>query len=116
MIEKAGIHDCLKSLVKIPSVRGSETKEPGVVKDVRDAIIGLFKQANIPEDEITAITIKYPDDNHETTPLVYADHSGPPGAPTVLLYAHYDVQPAGKKEWKKIPDLAPAVADSRPWL
>ena len=27
-------------------------------------------------------------------PAIYADMPGPPGSPTVLLYAHYDVQPA----------------------
>ncbi|MDD1677713.1 MAG: M20/M25/M40 family metallo-hydrolase [Methanomicrobiales archaeon] len=36
-------------------------------------------------------------------PLVYGEILAPPGAPTVLMYAHYDVQPAKKEGWNTEP-------------
>ncbi|MFF0739304.1 M20/M25/M40 family metallo-hydrolase [Streptomyces sp. NPDC004111] len=47
-------------------------------------------------------------------PAVYAEVPGPPGAPTVLLYAHYDVQPAPEEqEWETDPWTATTGADGR---
>jgi acetylornithine deacetylase/succinyl-diaminopimelate desuccinylase-like protein len=49
----------------------------------------------------------------EGYPSVYADIAGPEGAPTVLLYAHYDVQPAPPEQnWDTDP-WTPTIKDGR---
>ena len=48
-------------------------------------------------------------------PMVYADWLHAEGAPTVLVYAHYDVQPVDPLDlWNK-PPFDPVVADGRVW-
>lgn len=48
-------------------------------------------------------------------PLVYAEKRVSPDAPTVLIYAHYDVMPAEPLElWKSQP-FEPEVRDGRIW-
>lgn len=46
-------------------------------------------------------------------PIVYGELPGPAGAPTVLVYSHYDVQPADPVDAWETPPFEPTVIDGR---
>jgi acetylornithine deacetylase/succinyl-diaminopimelate desuccinylase-like protein len=88
----------LKDLVAIPSVSeaGYPEKTRPALLEARDAVVRLFRESGCERVE----SIDLP----ETAPLIMADIPAPPGAPTVLLYSHYDVVPAGDEaEWETPP-------------
>jgi acetylornithine deacetylase/succinyl-diaminopimelate desuccinylase-like protein len=45
-------------------------------------------------------------------PVVYGSWDKAPGKPTVLIYAHYDVQPVKEAEWEN-PPFAPVIRNER---
>jgi cysteinylglycine-S-conjugate dipeptidase len=55
-------------------------------REAHELVVELFRGAGVRTD-----TLSLPD----TAPVVTGEIPAPDGAPTVLLYAHYDVQPAG---------------------
>jgi acetylornithine deacetylase/succinyl-diaminopimelate desuccinylase-like protein len=94
----------LERLVRIPSV----SADPDAAQHVwasAATTAGLLREAGLPEvDVVTA---------GDSRPAVLGRAPGPPGAPTVLLYAHHDVQPPGEAaDWDSDP-FDPAERDGR---
>jgi acetylornithine deacetylase/succinyl-diaminopimelate desuccinylase-like protein len=78
----------LERLVRIPSVSADPAAAPHLRASAGE-VAALLRQAGLPEvDVLTA---------GDSQPAVLARRPGPPGAPTVLLYAHHDVQPPGDR-------------------
>jgi acetylornithine deacetylase/succinyl-diaminopimelate desuccinylase-like protein len=94
----------LGQLVRIPSVSADPAAAPHL-RASADAVAALLSQAGLPQVEVLAAG--------GSQPAVLARRPAPPGAPTVLLYAHHDVQPAGPRaDWDSDP-FTPAVRDGR---
>ena len=94
----------LEQLVRIPSVSADPAAAPHVWASAGE-VAALLRQAGLPEvDVLTA---------GNSRPAVLGRRPGPPGAPTVLLYAHHDVQPPGDPtDWESDP-FEPAERDGR---
>jgi cysteinylglycine-S-conjugate dipeptidase len=76
----------LETMIRIPSV-SADPAAASHVEASADLAAVLLSQAGLPEVEIVRVP--------GGQPAVLAHRAAPPGAPTVLLYAHHDVQPAG---------------------
>jgi acetylornithine deacetylase/succinyl-diaminopimelate desuccinylase-like protein len=88
----------LGRLVGIPSVSapGYPRETHGPLLEAHEAVTELFRAAGV--EGIG--TLQLPD----TAPIVTGEIPGPEGAPTVLLYGHYDVVPAGDESlWESPP-------------
>jgi acetylornithine deacetylase/succinyl-diaminopimelate desuccinylase-like protein len=82
--------DELKALLRIPSV----STLPENRTDVRRAAEVLASElTRIGMEHVELIEVPAPETGQPGHPLVLADWLHAPGAPTVLCYGHYDVQP-----------------------
>jgi cysteinylglycine-S-conjugate dipeptidase len=81
--------------------RSVTAQDPPTLLATAQEVVRLLNEANVPSAKV--ITIEH--DGNKSAPLVYASETvAVPGRPTVLLYAHYDVQPADASKWTKIKD------------
>jgi acetylornithine deacetylase/succinyl-diaminopimelate desuccinylase-like protein len=95
----------LEHLVSIPSV-AFPGYPPEPVAQMADEALRLFREAGFANAELQEVPTGYPP--------VYGEIPGPDGAPTVMLYAHYDVQPAPPEQgWTSDPWTATHKADGR---
>jgi acetylornithine deacetylase/succinyl-diaminopimelate desuccinylase-like protein len=93
----------LENLVRIESVWADPARRPEVHRSAQ-AVADLLSQAGFPDVRIVS---------EGGAPAVIARYPAPPGAPTVLLYAHHDVQPEGDcKQWLS-PPFEPTERDGR---
>ena len=76
----------LERLVRIPSVSADPDAAPHL-RDSAAEVANLLLAAGLPEVDVVCV--------RHGQPAVIARRPAPPGAPTVLLYAHHDVQPTG---------------------
>jgi acetylornithine deacetylase/succinyl-diaminopimelate desuccinylase-like protein len=93
----------LEDLVRIESV-GTDPARRGEVDRSARAVADLLSQAGF--DDVRIVS-------EGGAPAVIAQYPAPPGAPTVLLYAHHDVQPEGDHDQWASPPFEPTERGGR---
>jgi acetylornithine deacetylase/succinyl-diaminopimelate desuccinylase-like protein len=95
----------LERLVAIPSV-AFPGYPPEPVNQMAEEALRLFREAGFANAALQEVPAGFPP--------VYGELPGPDGTPTVVLYAHYDVQPAPPEQgWTSNPWTATRKADGR---
>lgn len=93
----------LLDLLRIPSV-SADSKFKGDVAKAADYIKSKFEEAGVDKAEIC------PTNGH---PIVYAEKILDSNLPTVLVYGHYDVQPADPYDLWDSPPFEPVIKNEK---
>src|SRR4051812_4217494 len=94
----------LERLVRIPSIAFDGFPE-APVREAAEATAAILVDAGLSNAKLIDIP--------GGPPAVYGDIPAPEGAPTVLLYAHYDIQPAGPEDAWDSPPFEPTERDGK---
>ena len=100
----AQFQDQLVTLSRIPGVSAEPAPSKALLSSA-EAMASVMRAAGVEHVEILEI--------EGVHPYVYGDWLGKPGAPTILLYGHHDVQPEGRPEKWLSPPYEPVVRDGR---
>jgi len=96
--------DSLKAVLRIPSVSAQPSHAADMVRCAEHVKQDLLK-AGLERAEVIPSSSGHP--------LVYGEWLKAPGAPTVLLYGHYDVQPPEPLELWHTPPFEPTLRDGK---
>jgi acetylornithine deacetylase/succinyl-diaminopimelate desuccinylase-like protein len=99
-----GVRADLERLVRIPSVAFDGFPE-APVREAADATAAVLAAAGLGDVRLIDVP--------GGPAAVFGQLPAPPGAPTVLLYAHYDVQPAGPEDAWESPPWQPTERNGR---
>jgi len=105
----ADVRADLEALVRIPSVSNAEFDQAHVEASAA-AVARLLTEAGMPQVDILRVTDA---EGVVGAPAVVARRPAPAGAPTVLLYAHHDVQPPGDDADWSFPAFEPTQRGER---
>jgi acetylornithine deacetylase/succinyl-diaminopimelate desuccinylase-like protein len=94
----------LGELIKIPSIAFKGFEQDNI-KKCANLVFELFKKNEFDEVRFLGETTNYP--------AVFAELKGNPNLPSVLLYAHYDVQPPMREELWRTPAFEPHIRGGR---
>jgi acetylornithine deacetylase/succinyl-diaminopimelate desuccinylase-like protein len=97
------IVDWLKAFLRIPSVSADPAFAPGM-REARRFLLERMEQIGL-------AGVRLLDGGGE--PAVYGEWNGAPGRPTLMVYGHYDVQPADPVEQWRTPPFEPTEVDGR---
>lgn len=98
------LKELLQSLIKMPSV-SAHGFDPDDVRSTGRALVEKIDSLGFQNAQLL--------ESANGHPAVFGEIPAPDGAPTVLLYAHYDVQPPGPvEEWQTDP-FDPVERDGR---
>ncbi|MDF2049286.1 M20/M25/M40 family metallo-hydrolase [Arthrobacter sp. Cr_A7] len=103
--------DELSSLVRIPAMAW-EAFDPSQLDKAAQQVAGLLRDAGMADVDI--LQAPRPDGG-PGAPAVVGRRPARTGQPTILLYAHYDVQPAGDVELWESPPFEAVTRDGRLW-
>src|SRR5947208_2877394 len=90
----------LTEFLSIPSISADPARKP----ELRQAAEWVAQQLSFAHGRVVET------DGH---PVVLGEWLEAPGAPTILVYGHYDVQPPGNEAEWETPPFSPAVRDGR---
>ena len=94
----------LEKLVAIPSVAfPGYPSEP--VMQMADQTLAMFRDVGFTNAQLMEVPTGYPP--------IYGEIPGPEGSPVVMLYAHYDVQPAPPEQGWTTDPWTPTTQDGR---
>jgi acetylornithine deacetylase/succinyl-diaminopimelate desuccinylase-like protein len=102
--ERPAILDRLKALLRIPSVSTDPAFAPAM-QEARDFLLDRLRGIGLHDVQLL--------DGGSGQPAVFGQWTEAPGRPTIIVYGHYDVQPADPLELWHSPPFEPTERDGR---
>jgi acetylornithine deacetylase/succinyl-diaminopimelate desuccinylase-like protein len=96
--------DELFDFLRIPSV-GCKPEAAADTRRAADFVVAALKKAGADKAHLIEL--------NDSMPLVYGERIVDPSLPTVLVYGHYDVQPAEPLELWDTPPFAPEIREGK---